>query len=384
MNAFYGTSENVHRFHLLVKTLKARGENIHKVPSMDHFTVLLALQKGLEQSYPRANLERSPRMASTKTADLVLRLPKERIAFEIKISNFYDGLGRAVLWAEEFDASYLVVPKELLPSQEILRRIPRDVGVAAFQVRNHTIKFETVKKCRTQLAGPSFEVALEKTPQLPRTVKTSLVSPKALRVIRYLISHRSTTQIEIARGTDVSVGMVNKLISALVDRELVSYKGKRLVVFDVWRLLNEVSWNRPVKGLKKGELRVDSSSTRETEQQIARICGEAGMRYAMTLFSGASRYIGYGMKYDSVQTYVEEPERLLDSLRPKRAAPGDGILLDVFGPDTWDILDEAQVVAGVAVCSTTQLVMDLVSYGHVGRDWAVKLYEETIAGRNRR
>jgi len=351
---------------------------------MDHFTVLLALQKGIERSYPRAKLERSHRLAAAKSADLVLRLPKQTIAFEVKISNFYEGLGRIILWPEEFDAAYLVVPKELLPSKGILRRIPRDIGVVAFQPQDHKIKFETVKKCRNHPTGFSFEVAVEKTSQLSRTVRTSLVSPKALRIVRYLISHRSTTQTEIAKGADVSVGMVNKVISALVDRELVSYRAKRLVVFDIWKLLNEVSWNRPIKSMKKGELRMDSTSVREIEQQIVRVCGETGMRYAMTLFSGAIRYIGYGMKYDSVQAYAEEPERLLDNLRAQSAVTGGDVLLEMFSPDSWDIFAEAQVIAGVAVCSPAQLVMDLVSYGHVGRDWAVKLFEETMAREEQR
>jgi len=314
--------------------------------------------------------------------DLVIQLPKERIAFEIKISNFYDGLGRVVLGAGDFDASYLVVPTDLLPSQEILRRIPRNVGVIAFQAQDHTVRFDAVKKCSDHLTGLPFEVAVEKRSRLLKTVKVSLVSPKALRVTKYLISHRSATQTEIAKSTEVSVGMVNKVVSALADRELVSYKKKKLVVFDVWRLLNEVSWSRPMRALKKVELRIGLPSTREAEQQIVRICGQADMSYAMTLFSGASKYIGYGMKYDSVQTYVDEPERLMESLRAMRTTAQEGILLELYSPDTWDIIDEAQMLAEVAVCSPEQLVMDLVSYGGLGHDWAVKLYEETIARGN--
>ncbi len=355
---------------------------ILKAPELDHFTIQLALEKALAQGFPGARLQRSPHIAANKNADLVIRLPKERIAFEIKISNFYDGLGRVVLWAEDFDASYLVVPRDLLPSQEILRRIPRHVGVIAFQAQDHTIRFDAVKKCSDHLTGFPFEVAVKERSRLPRTAKVSLVSPKALRVTKYLISHRSTTQTEIAKSTEVSVGMVNKVVSALADRELVSYKKKRLVVLDVWKLLNEVSWNRSMRAMKKGDLRVGLQSSREAEQHIVRICGETGMRYAMTLFSGASRYIGYGMKYDSVQTYVDEPGRLMDNLRAKPATAQEGILVELYSPDTWDIIDEAQILAGVAVCSPAQLVMDLVSYGRVGHDWAVKLYEETIARGN--
>jgi len=172
--------------------------------------------------------------------------------------------------------------------------------------------------------------------------------------------------------------MVNKVVSALVDRDLVSYRGKDLVVIDVWKLLNEISWNRSLKSLKIGQVHVDAKSTEDVEAKLVQICNEMKTKYALTLFSGANRYIGYGMRYDSVQAYVDRPKIILERLSQVRQKAGEGIALEIFAADSRDIIQEAKSVSGVVVCSAVQLVLDLVSYGGVGRDWAVKLYEANI------
>jgi hypothetical protein len=348
---------------------------------MTHVQVEKALEKALSEQYPHAGLDRSIRTASGGTVDMVLTLPEKRVAFEVKTSNFYDGLGRMILWAKEFDGAYLVIPTQMLPSREALARIPSEVGLISYQILDRTASFEIVRQSAGHgLLEPLFKAEVGPAPQVSRLVRTSLVSPKALRVVRYLIHHKSTTQTQIANDTRVSAGMVNKVVSALTQRELVSYRGKDLILFDVWKLLNEISWNRPLKSLKKGEIHVpDVKSTRELEARLAQLCKSDDIRYALTLFSGASRYIGYGMKYDSVQAYVERESALFEKLERHGPEAGEGKVLEIYEIDTWDIIEEAETIDRMVVCSPAQLIMDLVSYGHIGRDWAVKLYEATTS-----
>ena len=349
---------------------------------MAHNQIGRAIRKALEKQFPKATLKQIDR-AHKPGLDLILDISGKRVGVEVKASNFYDALGRATLWESELDGIYLVVPSQIVPSREVLSRMPAPIGVVACQVKDRKIRFEVVKQSKgyrlPEFAG-QFKLETPPLTQPTKKPKTSLVSPKALQVIKYLISHRETTQIQIVRETDVSTGMVNKVISALVDRDLVSYRGKRLVVFDIWKLLNEVSWNRPLKSLKKGEIHLtDAKSTGEAEVRLAETCDQAKMRYAFTLFSGANKYIGYGMRYDSVQAYVEDPAFIIEGVSHIRPGAGEGVTLEVFSVDDWNIIEEAKVVNGYVVCSPTQLILDLVSHGGVGRDWAVKLFEATIA-----
>lgn len=334
-----------------------------------------ALRNALREKYPDATMKESYKEGHNKNVDVVLRLPDETVAFEVKTSNFYDGLGRAVLLARRYNGAYLVVPHHLLPSHDTLDLIPDNVGIVSFELQDNTIQFGVVRQRGNRKLSSLTSTVEEGTISPAKPSRVSLVSTKALRIVRYLVSHKASTQIELARDTRVSVGMVNKVVSALVDRDLVSYRGKKLVVFDVWKLLNEVSWNRPLRSLKKMDVRLShAASVQEAETETAKACARKKVKYALTLFSGASRYIGYGMMYDSIQAYVDQPELLLDTLDRRQA---DGILLEVYEIDTPDIINEARTIGGLEVCSPSQVVLDLVSYGRVGRDWAVKLYEAT-------
>jgi len=350
---------------------------------MIHNQVEKALVKALRKRYPRASIGTQTETYSGTRVDLVLGIEGKKIGFEVKMSNFYDALGRSVLWAKEFNGVYLVVPTNAVPSRKALSRMPLEIGVIVFTVQNRVIEFHVARPsrgCQLQEFNAPIRIEAPLHIQPVEHTKTSLVSPKALRVIRHLIAHRETAQIQIVREAQVSAGMVNKVIAALVDRELVSYRGKRLVVFDVWRLLNEVSWNRPLRRLRSGEIvDPDAKSIEDVEAKLAETCNQTKTRYALTLFSGASRYIGYGMKYDSVQAYVEEPALILERLAQTRPKGGERAVLEVFTPDSLDIIGEAKPVGTRVVCSPTQLVLDLVSSGQMGRDWAVKLYEAVIA-----
>ena len=345
---------------------------------MMHVQLQEALVNTLRQRYPQGSVTRSIRPG---TVDVVLTIPQKRVAFEVKTSNFYDGLGRIVLWAKEFDGAYLVVPMQLLPSPATLAQIPPEIGVVGCRILDGTVSFETVRQSKGhRLLEPLPRAEIRPPPDVSKLVRTSLVSPMALRVVRYLLQHNSTTQTKIANDMRVSVGMVNKVVSALTQRELVSYRGKQLVVFDVWKLLNEISWNRPFRSLKNGEIHVGGvKSIRELETKLVQVCEAAKIRYALTLFSGASRYIGYGMKYDSAQAYVERGSALSEELERGGTEAREGMVLEIYNIDTWDIIEEAKTIEGVVVCSPAQLVMDLVSYGSVGRDWAVRLYEATLS-----
>jgi len=347
---------------------------------MIHRSVEKALQRALRKQYPNAKSIEVVDAPHDSGCDVTLTIGEKRVAFEVKTTNFYYALGRIVLLLKRFEAAYLVVPNEILPSQKVLVGMPSEIGIIGFQILDNIIKFEIVRQSmRYQLLELPSQTLAETVPQLPKRYRTSLVSPKALRVVRYLVSHRSTTQTQIARDARVSAGMVNKVVSALVDRDLVSYRGKNLVIFDVWKLLNEISWNRSLKSLKIGQVHlVDAKSTEDVEAKLVQICNEMRTKYALTLFSGATKYIGYGMRYDSVQAYVDKPKVILESLSQVRQKAGEGIALEIFAVDSRDIIEEAKSIGGLVVCSAVQLVLDLVSYGGVGRDWAVKLYEAKI------
>jgi len=336
----------------------------------------------IQKADPDATFERNVKTPGNMYVDIVRKKAGMTIAIEIKTTSFFDGFGRAMIWRDYFDSVYLVVPRSILPRKKMLEKIPSEIGIVTYNLRNNHVSFEAIRQSNLALPTRLLEVPFEiqPRPSLTKTTRASLVSPKALRVVRYLLTHTTTSQKEIAKEARVSLGMVNKVISKLRERDIAAYKKRELRLLEPWKLLNEVSWERPLEKLKIQEFHIPQlRDVRETENYLSDICSENNARYALTLFSGANRYVAYSMRYDAVYSYVEPTKALLEFLATSQGRVKKGMRLELFRVDNSDILQEATTIDDLVICSPTQVLIDLSSVGHAGKDIAVKLYQEIQA-----
>jgi hypothetical protein len=331
-----------------------------------------------------ATLTRNARVANI-CIDILQKRDGQTIAFEIKTGSFFDGLGRAVIWKDLVDSVYLLVPKNILPSEQILNAIPDQIGVVGIEHENNKIRFRLVKKARVDLPVQILERDfIFSSPPHPteKYIATSLVSPKALRIIRYILMHERTTQVEIAQKTNVSIGMVNKVISRLAQRDIVAYKKRSLTLLEPYKLLNEVSWERPMSKLKIRDIYAPfTKDTHEAEEYLKNVCSQHKIEYALTLFSAARRYSAYSIRYDTVYSYVAPSDRVLELTKEAGGSATKGIRLELFRVDSPYILEEARMLDGLSICSPTQALIDISSYGAAGKDVAVELYRQLSSGR---
>lgn len=349
---------------------------------MSHSQIEETLYRAMEDT--DATLTRNARVANI-CVDVLQKRDGQTIAFEIKTGNFFDGLGRAVVWKNLVDSVYLLVPKNVLPSEQILNAIPDKIGVVEIERENNKIRFRLVKKAIMDFPARVLERDFIFSSPLHPTEKyiaTSLVSPKALRIIRYILMYEKTTQVEIAQKTNVSIGMVNKVVSRLAQRDIVAYKKRNLTLLEPYKLLNEVSWERPMSKLKIRDIYVPfTKNTHEAEEYLKNICKQHKIEYALTLFSAASRYSAYSMRYDTVYSYIEPSDRVLELAKKPGISAAKGIRLELFRVDNSDILEEARTHDGLSVCSPTQTLVDISSYGAAGKDVAVELYQQLTSRR---
>lgn len=349
---------------------------------MSHKQIEELIFRIIQKAEPDATLERNVKTPGNMYVDIVRKKAGKTIAVEIKTTSFFDGFGRAMIWRDYFDSVYLVVPGSILPRKQMREKIPLEIGIVTYNLRNSQVSFEVVRQANVALPIRLLEVPFEIQPRpyLTKTARASLVSPKAFRIVRYLLTHAKTSQKEIAKETQVSLGMVNKVISKLRERDIVAYKKRELRLLEPWKLLNEVSWERPLGKLKIQDFYIPQlRDVRETENYLDNICSQNNTRYALTLFSGVNRYVAYSMRYDAIYSYVEPTKRLLEFLATSQGRFRKGMRLELFRVDSPDILHEATTIDGLVVCSPTQVLIDLSSYGHAGRDIAVKLYQEIVA-----
>lgn len=346
---------------------------------MSHAQIEEIVFRAVQAESKDAALVRDAEIGSI-SVDMLWRKNDEKVAFEIKTTNFFDGFGRATIWKDYVDSVYLVIPVSILPHRQIIDKMPRQVGLITFEFDNDSVRFKSVRQASVALPTRFLEsdYVIEKRTGLgDRRATASLVSPKALRIVKYLLMHGKTAQNEIAKETDVSIGMVNKVVSRLMEREIVAYKKRRLALLEPWKLLNEVSWERQMTRIKIGDYYLpEISEVKQAERYLKEICSQRKASYALTLFSGANRYVAYSMRYDAVYSYIEPANSIIELLTGSKGPTEQSIRLELFRVDNPDVLNEAKVIDGLSVCSPAQVLVDIASYGPAGKDVAVELYRK--------
>ena len=196
-----------------------------------------------------------------------------------------------------------------------------------------------------------------------------LTANKSFRVVEHLLEHPETSQLELSKKTEVALGHVNKIINYLHDLNIVSKRPRGCVLIDPVRLLEKISFERPIKRLESTTLRLPTTSIDETEAVLNDTCQKYDMDYALTSFSGLRRYYEYHISYPHIHVYTSDPE-----LETKMERGEGTIPVTLLNPDRPEILANSKEIDGLRACDRVQIVVDLFSSGY-GRDAAVKFLE---------
>jgi len=201
-----------------------------------------------------------------------------------------------------------------------------------------------------------------------------LSSPQAFRIAKYLLEHPVTYQRQIHRDLRISIGWTNKVVNSLYEAG-IARKGKwrRIELEDPYALLDLLSWQRPLQRLLEATVRLEIAELANAEKNLREICLKAQLDYALTAFSGLSRYLAYYITFPTIHTYTSKP-RQLSQLLPKGRGP---ITVEVLSADYPDILKNTRNIKNFSIVDPIQVVIDLFCLGSAGRDAATRLYEMT-------
>ena len=216
---------------------------------------------------------------------------------------------------------------------------------------------------------------VEERPLEGETMK--LTSPKAYEVVKYLLGHRKTNQLEISREAGVAYGWTNEVVNFLYDRGIVSKGWRRCELEAPLQLLEVIALERPLNKLVRSSFRLEVLSVVEGEELLRRACKEYDVEYGLTVFSGLRRFYEYYIAFPEIHAYVSDEE--METRVPHGRGP---ITLSLLYPDQRGILEEARNLEGFSVCSTVQVVVDLFCSG-VGRDAAIRLLDVIHDGKLR-
>jgi biotin operon repressor len=201
-----------------------------------------------------------------------------------------------------------------------------------------------------------------------------LTATQTFKVVNYLLANPSTSQIAIARSLGVSSDLVNHVVQGLQAPGIVSQEARgHLELKEPLRLLEALSFERPLSKLVIEEIRTEQSEVSKVERMVRNwsVHYPRAARYAFTCFSALSKYMEYYISYPSVHIYSSNPESLSKGLVRGR---GD-IVVHVLRPDSELIFRNTRLVKDLAVVEPIQVVIDLFCIGGAGRDGAMKLYQ---------
>jgi len=332
---------------------------------------MLSLRKELP-----ARTERAGGRSKTPSVDLMLELeiPREkktkRVIAEVKAEGFPKYLrlaGNQLRAALKGDKSiYPVVIAPYISGEG--RKICEEEGIGFFDLSGN---------CFLAFNGTYIDVKGNPNRYSSDRKLKSIFKGKSSRVARVLLvnASRRWTLREIADEAVLSVGQVFKVIARLEELDVIlkeEQAGIQLTkpgnLLDAWR--NEYSYK-----LNKVLSFYSLNDVSKTEKAIADECQRQNIRYALTLFSGASRIAPFA-RYSQVFAYVDDPDTVAAKLGLKKVDSGSNVIL--LKPFDDGVYYGSQTKDQFIIVSNIQSYLDLYSYKGRGEEQAEFLRSQII------
>ena len=331
--------------------------------------------KNFESLYPALKFRKELR-SKGKTVDLVVeievpeRKSVKRLACEIKAEGFPKYLRLAAKQLKMFlgnDKSLYPVIIAPFISEEG-RALCKEEGIGFLDLSGNC--FLSFNDTYIEVKGNPNRYSTDKK-------VISIFKGKSSRILRVLLHrpNRRWTLRELAIEAALSVGQVFKVIARLEDLDLIVRQNKTGVqlskpgyLLDAWRAeysykINEVSNFYSLKSIP------------EIENTIAKECQLQNMKYAFTLFSGASRVAPFA-RYNQTFAYLDDAFEIAEKLDLKKVDSGSNVVL--LKPFDEGVYYGSQVKDNLLIVSNIQLYLDLFNYKGRGEEQAEFLRSQII------
>lgn len=236
-----------------------------------------------------------------------------------------------------------------------------------------------VGNCRIVLPGLYIDRQVAQTPVAEKRNLRSLFKPKSARVLRYLLNTAPEPKrlTEIAEATEVSIGQVHKLKTALTERDWIEETPDGVVIrnpdrlIDAWRAENE-----PPPGLRTGYYTALHGRALDDAVEAALVSARGG-----AALSGrtAATWLAPWLTPSAVELYADEASTsaLVELLGLQAAPKGPNVWITTL-QDIGPLMDAVEVRPGVRVTSPLQTYLDLSRGGERDREAADHLRKELL------
>jgi len=205
----------------------------------------------------------------------------------------------------------------------------------------------------------------------------SLYSPRAERVLRVLLNdpRRAWKTQELSLEAGVSFGQVANIKKLLSDREWIESSNKGFTLKEPEKLLTEWAENYSYRKNTIREFYTLKSLT-GIETEIAKVCTDNNIKYALTGFSGAARIAAF-VKYQRAMAYTGSMmEEVISLLNLKEVTTGANVLL--FTPYDEGVFYGVKEIDNIRTVSPIQLYLDLINMKGRGEEAANEIFRKVI------
>jgi len=282
---------------------------------------------------------------------------------------------------------------------------PRIVRMAIQQLREYSnliknayplvaapyISENTAKVCKQNkvgyidLAGNCFltfdRVYIERkyypNPIIEKRRVRSIFSPKSSRILRVLLNNpqrRPWGVWELAKETNVSIGLVSKVKERLLDMEYIS-GDKYLTLTRPIELLEEWSNNYSFRKNKTYDY-FSFDDLKDVERKLSQSCKQQQIPFALALFSGAALVAPFS-RYTRGFAYVgKNISEVANQLGLKEVSSGPNFT--ILEPYDEGVFYNSNEIDDMEVVSDVQLYLDLIGFKGRGEESANFLLEQRI------
>jgi hypothetical protein len=242
-------------------------------------------------------------------------------------------------------------------------KICKDSGIGYLDLAgNCLISFDTIYVYREGRPNSNIQ----------RRELRSLYSPKAERILRVLLGQplygwKTET---LANAAQVSIGQVANVKKYLADREWLKLdsEGIRLknpgALLDDWAAKYRFNRNKMLDYYTLSEMA-------ECEYNLAEVCQNQGIRYALTAFSGAAR-LAPAVRYQRAMAYVDgDVNNLTNTLGWKPVTSGANVSLLV--PYDEGVFFATREIDGTQLVAPLQIYLDLQNLRGRGEEAALSI-----------
>ena len=215
-----------------------------------------------------------------------------------------------------------------------------------------------------------FPLPSRKSPSVTKISKIS--HPSSWKIVTRLIWSGPSSIRHLSKLEGVSYSWTHATVTRLIDMGVAQRTRAGVKVVDLDRLMDGVSWERPLGNLLVDEIPIEGTNYLDAAREIVSTLSGWGVEHAFTAFTSGGLYTGHSQRFDRLYIYIRA--ETLNELSTQLSSRNGNIKLNIYRPDR-DVFEDAGTEEGLRTVSPRNTLLDLIGLGYKARTLAREMVD---------